>query len=523
MNLDVQKSIDLSAIVKKPYCLLLAMVGLAITSVATAQDVAEQTVNSAVSDDIKRIYGAADAPNIQNMPIGVFDSGTGGLTVLEKILTIDAFENQTNQLTPSGDGKPDFANESFIFLADQANMPYGNYPVVGKEEFLEELIVKDAWFLMGQKRFRLDDSGESGERYTEVKKASVKAIVIACNTATAYGQDDIEKVIDDAGLDVKVVGVIDAGAKGAVESLKGEDGTIGVVPTRGTVLSGAYPIAIRRIADSSGQAQRIEVIQQGAFGLAGAIDGAAEFILPDPKNNNARNDYRGPSMTHPEVTIRQDILNRYDFDFRGNRMLYRDSQQKPSELQLNSVDNYIAFHLVSLMEQFRTDESLPPLRAIILGCTHFPFYKDVFDKELERLRNYQEGDEFIYRKHMAKKIELIDPAYFTARELYQSLAADARVRPIGNTPRTRGEFCITVACQDGKDVQLNASGDFTYEFKYGRNPGKVTSNFRAVSLDARTVDESVLQRLQKHVPNVWTLMKKDAHQRTISDESDTKE
>jgi len=101
-------------------------------SVASAQDVAEQTVNSAVSNDIKQIYGAADTPSIQNMPIGVFDSGTGGLTVLEKILTIDAFENQTNQLTPSGDGKADFANESFIFLADQANMPYANYPVVAK-------------------------------------------------------------------------------------------------------------------------------------------------------------------------------------------------------------------------------------------------------------------------------------------------------------------------------------------------------------------------------------------------------
>src|SRR5687768_12730338 len=54
------------------------------------------------------------------LPSGVFDSGIGGLTVLEAILKVDAFNNET--LRPGADGKPDFAGERFIYLGDQANM-----------------------------------------------------------------------------------------------------------------------------------------------------------------------------------------------------------------------------------------------------------------------------------------------------------------------------------------------------------------------------------------------------------------
>src|SRR5215207_8596339 len=64
------------------------------------------------------------------LPIGVFDSGIGGLTVLEAILKLDAFNNTT--LQPGADGVPDFAGEKFIYLGDQANMPYGNYPSKGR-------------------------------------------------------------------------------------------------------------------------------------------------------------------------------------------------------------------------------------------------------------------------------------------------------------------------------------------------------------------------------------------------------
>ena len=84
---------------------------------------------------------------LRTLPIGVFDSGLGGLTVLAQILKLDAFDNSTGEQV--ADSVPDFALERFIYLGDQANMPYGNYPAEGGADFLRELVLKDAIFLLG--------------------------------------------------------------------------------------------------------------------------------------------------------------------------------------------------------------------------------------------------------------------------------------------------------------------------------------------------------------------------------------
>jgi hypothetical protein len=115
------------------------------------------------------------------LPIGVFDSGIGGLTVLEAILSLDAFHNDT--LQPGADGRPDFEHERFIYLGDQANLPHGNYSAAGREDYLRELILKDGVFLLGR---RARESAEAKQPH--FNKPPVKAIVIACSTATAYGR-----------------------------------------------------------------------------------------------------------------------------------------------------------------------------------------------------------------------------------------------------------------------------------------------------------------------------------------------
>ncbi|MFV1964249.1 MAG: hypothetical protein ACC628_02410 [Pirellulaceae bacterium] len=212
-------------------------------------------------------------------------------------------------------------------------------------------------------------------------------------------------------------------------------------------------------------------------------------------------------MTNPEARIDRGILQRYDFDYDQNRMLYSGSLDDPTELQLNSVDNYIAYHLVTLMEQIRGAGDAPPLRAIILGCTHFPFYEDEFHRELDRLRNYREDGRDIYRPFMADEIELIDPAFFAARELYQSLAADKRLRArSARNGNRRGEFYLTVPCREKPSLKLDGTGWFTYDHKYRRKAGRVESDFRAVPLDGTNLEQSVLDRLQRQVPAVWRVM-----------------
>lgn len=172
--------------------------------------------------------------NDTGLPIGVFDSGTGGLTVLKAIVNYD--QNQNNTHTGGSDGIIDFDKESFIYLADQTNMPYGNYSKENKVDLLKEHIIKDTQFLLGNKYYF--DANDSS---VNTDKQPVKAIVVACNTATAYGKEYIEEFINEANSDIKVVGVIDAGVRGALETIdKDEDAIIGVLATAGTVASKGY-------------------------------------------------------------------------------------------------------------------------------------------------------------------------------------------------------------------------------------------------------------------------------------------
>ena len=209
--------------------------------------------------------------DLKQLPIGVFDSGIGGLTVLEAILALDAFNNDT--LQPGGDGKRDFENERFVYFGDQANMPYGNYPSSGKEDYLRELILKDAIFLLGRRAWT-----ENGTA-PHFNKPPVKAIVIACNTATAYGLEDIRAAIKKWNIPVIVNGVVEAGARGVSESIRGDrKEAVAVLATVGTCNSQAYPKAITRVVGLAGKSVP-SVVQQGCISLAGAIEGDPPFVI----------------------------------------------------------------------------------------------------------------------------------------------------------------------------------------------------------------------------------------------------
>jgi len=181
-----------------------------------------------------------------NAPIGVFDSGTGGLTVLEAMLTLDAFNNETGK--PGADGKLDFQSEFYQYLADQANMPYGNYAAENKTDLLKEHILKNMSFFL-QKQYALLEKNVN----ITAEKPPVKMIVIACNTATAYALGDIKNMVKEKGYSIPVIGVIDAGSKAALQYQKDhEKGTIGVFATAGTVASNGYPKTLNAMAERFG-------------------------------------------------------------------------------------------------------------------------------------------------------------------------------------------------------------------------------------------------------------------------------
>lgn len=126
-------------------------------------------------------------------PVGVFDSGVGGLTVLTAI----------REACPA---------ESVLYLGDTARVPYGPKSPDTVRRYTDEA----ARFLM--------DRG-------------VKILVLACNTASARALPDLA-----SRLPVPVVGVIEPGARDAVS--RSASGRVGVIGTRGTIESGAYERAI---------------------------------------------------------------------------------------------------------------------------------------------------------------------------------------------------------------------------------------------------------------------------------------
>jgi glutamate racemase len=140
----------------------------------------------------------ATRPKNSTRPIGVFDSGIGGLTVVRALC----------ELLP---------NESIFYLGDTARVPYG-----GKSAATVE-------------RYSLEISGLLLEE-------NCKTIVVACNTASALALPKLE-----ATSPVTVTGVIQPGAAAAVGTTR--NGHIGVIGTRATIKSGAYERAIRALDD----------------------------------------------------------------------------------------------------------------------------------------------------------------------------------------------------------------------------------------------------------------------------------
>ena len=431
----------------------------------------------------------------KNLPIGIFDSGTGGLTVMDAIVNYDAFNNESQVF--NADGVLDFEKEIFIYLADQANMPYGNYPSLGKTDVLKEHILKDVQFLLGNKYYQ-----SAHEKEYKTDKQPVKAIVIACNTATAYGIDDIENFFSKARLDVKVIGVINAGVKGALENIsQDEDCSIGIMATEGTVLSNGYVNAINNYKAESGYIGEIQTYQQAGVGFAGAIDGVIEYISTNA--SAVRKEYKGPSLSSDQAKIDKNILNRYNFDWGENKILFSGEKSNPSEIQLNSIENYIYYNIVSLLEQIKNTATAKSLKTIILGCTHYPFYKNIFAQKLKELYNLKENGEYVYRNVMPEEIILVDPAENTAKELYEFLKENDL---FNNDNIDKSEFYISVPNVLNENVELDSLRNFTYEYKYGRDAGNIQKYVKRVPFNKTNLHPEVIDMLKEKTPLIYQLI-----------------
>jgi len=488
--------------------LLFAFVGFLIFSCKQQPSASENKKEEVSKKDIAQTILSDDSSfyyidfnaypqNRKELPIGVFDSGTGGLTVFDAIVNFDKFNNSTKKA--GSDGKIDFNKESFIYLADQANMPYGNYSKENKVDLLKEHIIKDAQFLMSNKYYQnFNDSV-----YNE-DKLPVKAIVIACNTATAYGKRDIEEFIKKAGNDLRVIGVIDAGVRGAMENFnKDEDGIIGVLATAGTVASNGYVKTINALKDKMGFTGKIESFQQGGVGIAGAVDEDPDYF--DKKLTKPRDNYKGPGLVN-DVKIDKALLDIYNFDFKDGKMLCDNSNADDcSMMQINDTENYVRYHVVSLMEKIKDSGTKNKLKAVILGCTHFPYLLKEFKNTFDELYNYKDKKgNYVYHDFMIKDVKLIDPSVNTAKELYEYLEEEKLFNPNGSIDKS--EFYISIPDRFNKNNTLNKDHKFPYDYKYGRNAGEIQEYVKVVPFSRANISDDILGRLKLQIPNVYNLI-----------------
>ncbi len=159
-------------------------------------------------------------------PIGVFDSGFGGLTVAREIAKA-------------------LPQESLIYVGDSARCPYGPRDLSEVDGFVQQI---GAW-LVAQ---------------------SVKMIVIACNTATAAGLAHAQRTFP-----VPVIGVVEPGARAAVQATRNR--RVGVIATKGTIDSGAYAKAIRHIdagitVFSTATPRFVEIAERGIRMAEGPVE-----------------------------------------------------------------------------------------------------------------------------------------------------------------------------------------------------------------------------------------------------------
>ena len=485
---------------KKLKKILLILISLVYITSCVDEERSLKIVNTILEDTSSYFYTDLNPYKIKNakLPIGIFDSGTGGLTVLDAIVNFDKFNNADHSYSVGGDLIRDFNSESFIYLADQANMPYGNYGKYEKTNLLIEHCIKDAQFLMNNKYYKTAD-----DKNCEIDKSTIKALVIACNTATAYAKEDIEKFIHKAGLDLKVIGVIGAGVRAALENISSnEKASIAVMATAGTVSSGGYVSEINNQIKLKGLKADLDIFQQAGVGLAGAIDNIVDFI--DQTADTPRENYKGPSTDNHELLIDSEILARYNFDWSKRNMLFVGTSDNPTNIQINSVENYISYHLTSLVEKIIKTENASKLKSIILGCTHYPFFTDVFNEKIEELRNYEEDGKHIYKEYLAEEVKLIDPAIFTAKELYEYLSEEKLFND-GNIEDS--EFYISVPNKSNQSVSLDENGNFTYEYKYGRTANQIHEYVKRVPFSIRNISNNVAERLSEKIPFTYSLIK----------------
>ncbi len=249
-------------------------------------------------------------------PIGVFDSGIGGLTVVKEIM---------NQIP----------NEKIIYFGDTARVPYGNKSKETVTRYSRQIV-----------RF-LETNG-------------VKAIVVACNTASAFALDELEKKSE-----IPMIGVVKPGAKVAAEATR--NGKIGIIGTEGTVSSGLYTEYIQNLNNKA------EVIGKACPLFVPLVE---EGLLEDPVTDEIAKRYLNELI---DIDIDTLILGCTHYP------LIRTTVGKIMGKQVKLVNP--AYETARELKEMLTENNLLNQREAGLGDDKYRFYVSDGAEKFKRFAN----------------------------------------------------------------------------------------------------------------------------------------
>ena len=450
----------------------------------------------ALTDTASVYYIGADRypQDISGLPIGVLDCSVNGFEVVERLLTLDCFDNITGK--PEPDGIIDFGGENIQFLSDRANGPYGGYIEVGSLDFLKEQVLSNTIFLMSDDYFNL-----AGDEYRSGFKEPVKMIIVSSPVADLRVLPDINNFLEQSGTGVKAIGVVEAGIREAVSDVD-EDGNlcVGVLFAPDGVSSIEYESMIRKSVGNTGG--KIQVLNQEAVGLDAAIKGDTAYV--DTTAVVARDSYAGPVAGVSYNNIDMSLFDRYGFDTQDNALLYVRKGDL-SGVQLNSVENYARFHLVSMIERHRRSGSRVPISSIILADGSYAQIRDILEEVMEELYNYRRGGIYLYRSVISPDFRFIDPAECAAAEAYKVLRNDRNLALRGEL--TRLESFITMPSASLPEDALNPDGTMKDDYKYGRQCGSEDLTTKVVPFAPRYVTPEIMNYIERNNSEVYSLIR----------------
>lgn len=414
-------------IVRTILCLGLLPLMAALASCGEQASYDQETipiVQKAVYDtaSVYHVAFGAYPSQLDTLPIGIIEFD-GWQPMEETLAQLESYNNITGK--DGNDGIPDFAGENYQILLDSENLPYEDYIEAKNENYLREITVKNAIFLLSNKYYI-----QSSDKVAKGTKSPCKIILVSSPWASAYGVSDIEQMLRLAKSDVKVVGVI----KPAVKEV--------------------YNDIIRSKNDS------VAVAVLDSYGEGALFEQA---IKEQSKHEEG---VKYISVINGNLKELATIMS--------NKMEEWDEEETDINVQSAVNDSILRSHIrrciVSVLDSLQSSQEQIPLKSIVLGSWEQINYTPDILSVLEELRHYTVNGREVYAHLIDPDLKIIYPLECAAKECYMLLRNNNLLA--FNPNDSYKSMFKSVPNYTVNTENLDANGSLSREFKLSRQIGK---------------------------------------------------